>query len=131
MIAHLAQIDPGALEQWMKILFWLSGGVTAVVVCISHLTGRHGRREIQQPLEVKSSAVFVTKEDNDREHARLAREIEKLDNERRVSVGKIHDKIEANTALTANINGQVTQINQSVHTLTTSLTAFMRDQAKS
>ncbi|MBI5689264.1 MAG: hypothetical protein HZC55_04145 [Verrucomicrobia bacterium] len=129
MTPPLLQIDAVALEQWLKILFWLAGGLTAVVVAFSHLTGRGGRREIQQPLKVEASTLYATKEENDKEHAAMRREIEKLDTERRTSVAKIHDKIEENTKLTANIDGRVEQMNQSMHTLTTSITQFMRDQA--
>ncbi len=107
--------------------------------------------EVQQPFEVKQAASHVTKEDHDKQiekidselkrHAARRAEIYELQSAQAVAlaslktesaatketVAKVEGKIDANTQLTARIDGKVEQINQSVHTLTTTLTQFIRE----
>lgn len=74
------------------------------------------RREEAAQLEPKANPplhqTFATKE----AHAELKREIDKLDNERRVSVAKLHDKQEAMGTRLARVeekcDGQTRQLHQ-------------------
>lgn len=90
----LAEVDAAALEQWLKILFWLAGGIAAVAVAFGHLTGKSGKREIQTPLEVRAAADLITKRDHEKQIDELKGEIAKLDGERRTSVANLHTKID-------------------------------------
>ncbi len=152
----LAQVSPppDGVEAWLKILFWLAGGFTAVVIAFSHLTGRAGKREIQSPLEVKTAQELVRRADHEKELGEIKDELKRhAERRQRIydeqaaqggdikmlkdavagtkdNIARVEGKIDDNTKLTAKIDGKVEQINQSVSTLTSSVTSFMRDQAK-
>lgn len=116
-------------------------GAYYILACWEKITGKHQKREIQQPLVVTPHAELATRtalDQVEREaHGRIKRERDEINHEiRRVEnsaekrTDKLEVKIEENTTLTAKMSGQVEQMNQNIHTLTTSVTNFMRDQAR-
>lgn len=140
----LAQIapPPDGVEAWLKVLFWLAGGLVAIAAAIRILTGKNGVRQISpQPLEVKEHATVVTIDQLEtvkkEAHGRMNRERAEIDaNIRRVEEAaqsrseKIEGKIDENTRMTATMSGQVTQMNQQLHQLTNSVTNFISRQAQ-
>lgn len=153
MMSALSQIEATHLEQWLKILFWLCGGIAAVLIIVDRLTGKHGKREIQSPLEVRAAADLVPRAEHEKHmseikaelgrHAARRAEIYDMQSEQggevkalqahvdglKATVAKVEAKLDSNTNLTARIDGRIDQINQNVSNLTASVTQFMRDQA--
>jgi hypothetical protein len=95
---------------------------------------------VQQPLIIKPEAQIVTQEEltkiDKNLHGRLSRERLEIDAQiRRVEQvaekrsEKIEDKLDQNTLMTSQMKGEVSQINQNVHQLTTALTTYLQSQA--
>jgi hypothetical protein len=137
----IAQVDPGTVEPWLKTLFWLVGGLAACVMLYRQLTNGSARTELtNQPIEVRAHPGVVSRAELEKMdlalHGRMKRERMEIDAQiRRVEeiaekrLDKLERKIDENTNLTNEMCGQLGQINQSVGTLSSSLTNFMRDQA--
>ncbi|MCX6953105.1 MAG: hypothetical protein NTV51_13205 [Verrucomicrobia bacterium] len=146
--------SPEALKTWLEVLFYVVGGITACVALWKMLSGRAERTEISgQPIEVRAAADLVSKADHEKHLAEIKAELGRHAARRaeiyeeqaaqggdikalkaevagtKDNLAKVEGKIDANTALTSRIDGKVEQINQSVSTLTSSVTNFMRDQA--
>ncbi len=133
---------PEALTSWLSVFFYLIGGITAVVMLVRAVTGRGVSTTLRdQPVEVKEHAGIATQQQlqtvKTETHGRIKREREEIDariqrveesTERRFD--KINEKIDENTKLTSSLDGQLQQINQGVSQLTTTVTNFMRDQAR-
>lgn len=111
-VAASPSYTPGELAAWLGIFAFLLG----VAVLIKKLFVR----------EPSLHQEFVTKE----QHEQLRREIEKIDNERRVSSAKLHEKIEENTKITAGLGGKLEMMNQNFHQLNTTITTFLQNLAK-
>ncbi len=134
----LAQLDPDpvALKSWLGVLFYIIGCITAVVLLVNQFRG--GKQEItNNPLEVKQHPGSVSREELKQVHGRIERERKEIDREiARIEMAaekrmeSLDKNLRTNTDLTSKMSGVVEQMNQSVHTLSTSLTNFMRDQAK-
>lgn len=134
----LAQTAPeaGALLSFLQVTAYLLGIVTAVVLLVNQFRGQ--KREITNgPLEVKAHAGNVSREELRQVHGRIERERGEIneaiatvraDAEKRAD--KIEGKLDANTAMTSEMRGEVRQMNQNIHTLTTSVTQFLQNQAK-
>lgn len=95
------------------------------------------RMDVQSPLEIKAHAGVATREELKQVHGRIERERRELDAaiiavahtaEKRAD--KTDAKLDENTAMTQRMSGEVSQINQSVQTLTSSLTNFLQHQAR-
>lgn len=102
----LAQVPPppAAVASWLEVLFYLAGGVTMVVVCWHHLSGRGDTKRTPQPFEVKEHPVFATKAELDdvkRQVSELAEKIEdgfaSLDTKRSHSLEKLHTDLQQRT----------------------------------
>jgi biopolymer transport protein ExbB/TolQ len=81
--------------------------------------------------------TFATKDELDMAHGRISRERRDIDAEiRRVELAsekradRVELKLDTNTAMTAEMQGEVKHMNQTVNHLAGSLTNFMRDQAR-
>jgi uncharacterized membrane protein YhiD involved in acid resistance len=74
-------------------------------------------RGTPQKRQVTVTSDFATQ----KEHAELKAEVTKIDNERRTSVAKLHEKIDGNTTITAETRGEVRLMNQQMHQLLTHL----------
>lgn len=134
----LAQAAPeaGALLSFLQVTAYLLGIVTAVVLLVNQFRGQ--KREItNSPLEVKAHAGSVSREELRQVHGRIERERGEIneaiatvraDAEKRAD--KLEGKLDANTAMTSEMRGEVKQMNQNIHSLTTSVTQFLQNQAK-
>lgn len=69
------QIDPGTVEPWLKTLFWLAGGLFAVVKVYKELTGKGG---VPTPLSVAKHEKFVSEEALLQVHGRIKRERDEI-----------------------------------------------------
>ena len=135
----LAQAAPEAeaLRIWLQVFFYLVGGIGGVLFLLGQFRGQ--KREItNSPLEVKAHAGNVSREELRQVHGRIERERGEIneaiatvraDAEKRAD--KIEGKLDANTAMTSEMRGEVRQMNQNIHTLTSSVTQFLQNQAKS
>lgn len=121
-------VPPEGVEQWLKILFWLSAGFTSVIVARSHLAGNQGRREIQSPLDIRKHPGTVTREEWEQTHGRISRERKEIDaaikvlsdaSEKRADA--LEDKIDANTEVTAATGATVEQMNLQLQQLNSHL----------
>lgn len=128
--------DPSALANFLQVAAYLVGIVTGVVILLNQFRGQK-RELINSPLEVKAHAGNVSREELRQVHGRIERERGEIneaiatvraDAEKRAD--KIEGKLDANTAMTSEMRGEVKQMNQNIHSLTTSVTQFLRDQAK-
>lgn len=86
-----ASPDANALKSWLEVLFYLVGGVTAVVILWQKLSGRSGKREIQQPLEVKAHCEYATTA----QLAKVEKELKEDLTKGAASRKKMHEEIEA------------------------------------
>ena len=100
-------------------------------------TAQPTRVEVQSPLEFKQHAGSVSREELKQVHGRIERERREVDAaiqsvaaaaEKRAD--KTDAKLDENTAMTQRMSGEVSQINQSVQTLSSSLTNFLQHQAR-
>ena len=151
--ADLAAPDPTSVGVWLGVYAALIVAVYYTLAVLHRIRG--GATDIKpQPFVVKEHEAAATKPEHEKLEkkvdandawARSARKgtYERLDNHgARISaleqsaertadnVAKLETKIDGNTTLTAETRGEVKQINQSVQNLTSSLTNFLRDQAK-
>lgn len=96
---------------------------------------------VQQPLVVTPHQESATREELAKVdlqlHGRLKRErqeidarIERVERDAKDRAEKLELKIDENTKLTAGMAGEFRQLNQTVSSLNTSLTNYLRDQAK-
>lgn len=142
MIPLLAQTPPPtAVASWLEVLFYLVGGVTAMVLLVKQFTGKSEQVHLSPtPLEVKAHETAVTRDElakvDTALHGRLKRERGEIDAQiRRVEevaerrADKVETKIDENTKLTERLSGQLGQINQNVSQLTSAVTHFLRDSA--
>lgn len=88
------------------------------------------RIDVQQPLIVQPHTEYATaaalKQVEKEAHGRMSRERD----ETNARIEKIDAKLDANTAMTSEMRGEVRQMNQNVSMLQGSLNNFMRDQAR-
>lgn len=92
MITHLLAQSPApeALESWLKTLFWLAGGVAAVMHCYRLATGKASTTTVSpQPLIVKGADDFATKP----ELHSLAKKMDDELGRERSARKKIHEEI--------------------------------------
>ncbi len=77
----LAQVSPppAAVASWLEVLFYLAGGVTMVVVCWHHLSGRGDAKRTPQPFEVKAHKPCASEDDLKEVHGRIKRERAELE----------------------------------------------------
>lgn len=130
--------DPLAIKQWLEVIAWLAGIAVAVAGAWKLLSGSPHRSEIVgQPLEVKAAPGIASAEELRQVHGRIAREREEVEaqiarveqaTERRLD--KLETKIDDNTRLTAEMSGQLGQVNQNLHALSSSVTNFLQREAK-
>lgn len=150
-----ASPSPQALKEWLEVLAYLCGIVAAVAIAWNQLTGRSSKTELgSQPIEVRAAAELVSKREHQSQMEKIEKELGRHAARRseiydvqaaqggdikalkesvagtKETVGKLDAKLDANTSLTAKIDGRIDQINQSVHALNTSVTQFMRDQKR-
>lgn len=139
MITLLAQAPSAtALKDSLEVIFYLAGLVAAIAVAWGYLTGRSSKTEIaNQPIDVRAHPGVVTSAELKQVHGRIERERAEINaairsvseaSERRAD--KLETSLKENTALTQRMSGEVSQINQSVQTLTSSLTNFLQHQAR-
>lgn len=137
MLSLLAEIaanpSAGEIKSWLEVLAWLSGIAVAIAAAWRLVT--RPRTQLEQPIEVRAHAGVVTKQMYDETHGRIGRERREVDAEiKRVEetaerrTEKLEDKIDENTKLTAQMSGQLNQMNQSMHALSTSVTQFIQNQ---
>lgn len=137
---QLAQAAPSgtALKDTLEVVFYLAGLVAAVAVAWGYLTGRSSKTEISnQPIDVRAHPGVVTAAELKQVHGRIERERAEINaairsvaeaSEKRTD--KLEDALHENSKITSEMSGEVRQINQSVQTLASSLTNFLRDQAR-
>jgi seryl-tRNA synthetase len=138
LAAAEASPTPESLKAWLEVFLYLCGIVAAAAVAWAHITNRASRTEIsEQPLEIKAHAGTVSRDELKQVHGRIERERREIDQaistvaaaaEKRAE--KLEGKVDDNTNMTREMKGEVTQINQNVQTLTSSLTNFLQHQAR-
>lgn len=129
---------PESLKAWLEVFAYLCGIIAAAAVAWSYLTQRGTKTELLgQPIDVRQHAGTVTREELKQVHGRIERERRDIDAsiaavaaaaEKRAD--RTDAKLDENTAVTQRMSGEVSQINQSVQTLTSSLTNFLQGQAR-
>lgn len=139
MLHVLAQASPSpeALKQWLEVVLYIAGSIATCAIAWSYLTGRSGKTSIDnQPIEVKAHSGHATRQELQEAHGRISRERDQLKSEiSRVETAgekrtdKLEAKIDENTTATAAMGGQLNQMNQTLSSLSESLTHFLRDQA--
>lgn len=132
-----ASPTPESLKAWLEVFLYICGIIAAGSVAWAHLTNRASKTEIDgQPLEVKAHAGVVNREELRQVHGRIDRERREIDAaialvaiqaEKRAD--KMDGKLDENTKLTSEMNGQLQQMNQTLSQVQESLAHFMRDQA--
>lgn len=96
-------VTSSALGEWL-----VQAAAAAVLIMALWTLVDRMRGGISQKREVTFSEEYTSKE----EHDLLKAEVAKIDNERRVSVAKLHEKIDENTRITSETKGQLATINQ-------------------
>lgn len=139
MLAEIsASPSPQALKQWLEVFLYL-GGIILTAAGVWRLVSPSAAKTeiVDQPLEIKAHAGIATREELKQVHGRIERERREVDAailsvahtaEKRAD--KTDAKLDENTAMTQRMSGEVSQINQSVQTLTSSLTNFLQHQAR-
>lgn len=137
--SQLPPPESAAAIGWLAIAFFtIMGGLYYSYAVLDRI--RNKKTELEQPIEVKAhhgiATVTQLKEVRDEAHGRMKRERLEIDAEiERVAqaaekrTDRIEQKLDGNTQLTAEMKGELGQINQSVQNLSGSLTNFLRDQA--
>lgn len=138
LAAAEASPTPESLKAWLEVFLYLCGIVAAAAVAWAHLTNRASRTEIsEQPLEIKAHAGTVSREELKQVHGRIERERREIDAsiatvsaaaEKRAD--KLEAKLDDNTAMTREMKGEMQQMNQSVQTLSSSMTHFLQEAAR-
>lgn len=126
----LAQSAPAGTDNWLATLFYLVGGITAVVVLIKQFRKEPVSETLvsPQPLVVKPHEEYASRKEHDAlvvqvrdQHAEIRTEIQTLREERSKSVGNLHQRIEAaaqdNRTVTDSLRKEVKQDIAGVHTL--------------
>jgi methyl-accepting chemotaxis protein len=134
----LAQIDPGTVEPWLKVFFWLVGGVAACVLLAGRITGRSERQTItNEPLKVQAHPGSVSQDELKQVHGRIQRERQEIEAQiGRVAAlaekrsDRLEEKIDQNTAMTSEMRGEMKAMTQSVQNLSSSVTQFLQNEAK-
>jgi hypothetical protein len=135
LLAQVATADVSAqsLKDWLAILFYLVAGAASIVGLWRMLSGNNGATEISgQPLEVKAHAALATKDEVTQMHGRLTRERIEIDREiKRVEEAaerrtlRIEGKLDDNTALTAEVKGEMKGLTSAIDNLTSSVANFL------
>ncbi len=133
----LAEASPQALKDWLEVLLYICGIILAVAGVWKLATKSATKTELaNQPIDVRQHAGIATASELKQVHGRIERERAEINaairavseaSEKRTD--KLERSLTENTALTQRMSGEVSQINQSVQTLTSSLTNFLQHQA--
>ena len=117
----LAQIDAGAIEVWLKVLFFLLAGLGSFLGCLVAIKGLRSRG-LPQPLEIRNQQTFATtqevgalKEDVEQLRSEVKDGFDKLGNERRTSVANLHSKVDEANRKVDEMRGELRLINQQQH----------------
>lgn len=133
-----ASPSPESLKAWLEVFLYLGGVILTAAGIYRLLSKNHSTTELaNQPVEIKAHPGVVTTQELKEVHGRIARERAEINTEiRRVEsaaqerLEKLETKIDENTTMTAEMKGTVGQMNQNISALSSSLTNFLRDQAR-
>jgi hypothetical protein len=117
MFTHLiAQTSPAAdtVEPWLKVFFWLAGGIWCVVKLIKEFTPPKPSSVAVsgQPLEVKKHGGIVTDDDLRNVHGRINRERSEVDQalaELKAEDRRLRDKLDGEIK---ELNGRIDEVPQ-------------------
>lgn len=136
----LAQASPSpqVLKDWLEVVLYLCGIILAVAGVWKLVTHGASKTEISgQPIDVRQHPGTVTRDEWEQTHGRISRERREIDAEiKRVELAaekradRVEAKLDGNTAMTAEMQGEVKHMNQTMNNLSQSLTNFLRDQAR-
>ena len=134
----MAEASPQFFDDWLTVIMKICGIILTVAAVWKLATKSATKTELaNQPIDVRQHPGVVTSAELKQVHGRIERERAEINNAIRLvseASEKRADKLERslteNTALTQRMSGEVSQINQSVQTLTNSLTNFLQHQAR-
>lgn len=115
----LAQTAPdvGTVEPWLKVFFWLAGGVWLCVKILKELRGAKPAdvNVTSQPIEVKKHGAPATDDDMRNVHGRIGRERQELDlaiaREREAREKAVADLKAEDLRLREKLDGDIDELN--------------------
>lgn len=122
----IAQAAPATASSWLESFFWLMGGIGAVLGCLVALRSlRAGEPATPpQPFKVEEAIKYVShvefvelKADVEQIRQDVQVGFKSLGDERRISVGNLHSKVDTTNAKVDEMRGEVKHLNQQLQQL--------------
>jgi len=130
LLAEVALPDPSSAQSIGWIVLTIAGLAVALNAVMDFW--RSTIRGNPAPAD-----TYATKSELDQAHGRMSRERRDIDAEiKRVELAaekradRVEVKLDTNNAMTAEMQGEVKHLNQTVNNLSAALTQFLRDQAR-